>query len=40
MEEIGELSEVMCELGPQEDMINVLSGINKEAIYELYRTGI
>jgi len=36
MEEIGELSEVMCEMGPMEDIINTLSGVDSEAIYELY----
>jgi len=40
MDEICELSEIMCELGPMEDQIDILSGINEEAIYELYRTGI
>ena len=40
MEEIGELSEVMCEMGPMEDIINTLSGVDSEAIYELYCASI
>jgi len=39
MDEIGELSEVMCELGPMEDTINTLAGKNEGAIYEIYCAG-
>lgn len=38
MDEIGELSELLCELGPMEDKINILSGKDKEEIYGLYRS--
>jgi len=39
MEEIGELSEVMCEMGPMEDKINILSGKDEEIIYGIYCAG-
>ena len=40
MDEIGEFAEVLCELGPMQDMIDVLSGKNEELQYELNRCGI
>jgi len=36
MDEIGELSEVICEMGLVEDVINILSGKDEEAKYEYY----
>jgi len=36
MEEISELSEIICEMGPMEDVINTLAGKEKEKLYELY----
>ena len=39
MEEISELSEVMCEMGPMEDRIKILFGKDEGAIYEIYCAG-
>ena len=40
MDEISELSEVLCMLGPMEETINILSGEDDEAIYNEMRNGI
>ena len=36
MAEIGELSDVICEMGPMQDMIDVLSGKEVKLQYEIY----
>ena len=40
MDEISELSEIMCEMGPMEDTINILSRKDEGAIYEIYCASI
>ncbi|MBW2647504.1 MAG: hypothetical protein JRE23_15270 [Deltaproteobacteria bacterium] len=40
MDEIGEYAEVLCEMGPMEDNIEILSGGTDEQRFELYRAGL
>ena len=39
MDEIGEFADVMCEMGPMADNINILAGKDEARIYELYSAG-